>query len=168
MRSEKSFYTRDALQVAPDLVGKFLVRDFGGGKVEKRKITEVEAYKGEEDKASHAHFGRTARNQVMWAEGGVLYVYLVYGMYWLLNIVTGKEGQAEAVLIRGVEGIKGPGKVGQWLLLDKSFYAEDLISSRRIWLEDNSEKVRVKRGFRLGVDYADSWAFKKWRFFRED
>jgi len=168
MRLKKSFYTRDVLEVAPSLVGKFLVRDFGNGRVEKREITEVEAYGGIEDLASHAHFGKTERNQLMWKDGGLVYVYFIYGMYWMFNITTGKKGNPQAVLVRGVEGLNGPGKVGRWLKLDRHFYGEDLTKSKRIWLEDNPEKVRVKRGFRIGVNYAGDSAFKKWRFFRED
>ena len=169
MRLKRSFFTRDSLMVARDLLGCFLVRDFGNKKVERKKITEVEAYGGEEDKASHARFGRTKRNQVMWETPGLVYVYFVYGMYWMFNIVTAKKGKAQAVLIRSLEGIKGPGRVGRWLLVDKSFYGEDLISSKRIWVEKGSipKGAKITRTPRIGVSYAKEWAKKKWRFILE-
>jgi DNA-3-methyladenine glycosylase len=166
MRLEKYFFQRDVLEVAPNLIGKYLVRYFGKGKIERRKIIEVEAYKGENDKASHARFGKTPRNKIMWEEGGLIYVYFVYGMYWMLNIVTGKKNNPQAVLIRGVEGINGPGKLGKWISLDKTFYGEDLGKSRRIWVEDLSDNktCKIKTAERVGVSYAGSWAKKKWRF----
>lgn len=170
MKLGRNFYQRDVLEVAPFLLGKFLVRKFEDGKVEKRKIIEVEAYGGEEDLASHARFGKTGRNKIMWEKGGFVYVYFVYGMYWMFNITTGKNGQAQAVLVRSVEGIKGPGRVGRWLSLDKSFYGEDLTKSDRIWLEDgNFEKpLKIKRTPRIGVSYAGEWAKKKWRFILQE
>jgi len=166
MRLKRNFFARDSLVVALSLLGCFLVRDFGDGKVERKKITEVEAYGGEEDKASHARFGRTKRNQIMWETSGLIYVYFVYGMYWMFNVVTGKEGKAQAVLIRSLEGIEGPGRVGRWMLLDKSFYGEDLISSKRIWVEKGSipEDTKITTASRIGVSYAKEWANKKWRF----
>jgi DNA-3-methyladenine glycosylase len=166
MRLKRSFFARDSIVVARDLLGCFLVRDFGNKKVERKKITEVEAYGGEEDKASHARFGRTKRNQVMWETPGLVYVYFVYGMYWMFNIVTAKKGKAQAVLIRSLEGMKGPGRVGRWLLVDKSFYGEDLISSKRIWIEKGSipKGAKITKTSRIGVSYAKEWAKKKWRF----
>jgi len=140
--------------------------------MEKHIITEVEAYRGQEDQASHARFGKTERNRVMFDRGGLVYVYLVYGMYWMLNIVTGEKEKPQAILIRGIEGINGPGKVGKYLKLDKSFYKEDLIKSKRIWIENdeknkNKEKIRkgrIVRKKRIGIDYAGKWVKKKWRF----
>ena len=166
MRLVRNFYQRDVLEVAPDLLGKFLVRKFEDGKAKRRKITEVEAYGGEEDLASHARFGKTIRNRIMWEKGGLVYVYFVYGMYWMLNITTGKSGVPQAVLIRSAEGIEGPGRLGRWLSLDKSFYGEDLTKSDRIWLEDGKieESFKIKRMPRVGVSYAGKWAKKKWRF----
>ncbi len=125
-RLTKSFYQRDVLQVAPDLLGKVIVRKFDNQSTQKFKITEVEAYRGMEDLACHASKGRTARTEVMFCEGGLVYVYLIYGMYWMLNIVTGIENEPTAVLIRGVENISGPGRVGKVLQLNKSFYGENL------------------------------------------
>lgn len=163
-RLPDSFFRRDVLLVAPSLLGKLLVRQFENGHIERFRITEVEAYRGTEDRACHASKGRTPRTEVMFQEGGKVYVYLIYGMYWMLNIVTGNEGDASAVLIRGIEGISGPGRVGRKLLLDKSFYGENLITSERIWIEDAPPVSEFKTSKRIGVDYAGDWAEKMWRY----
>ena len=164
-RLNKSFFERDVLKVAPDLLGKTLVRVFDNNTILKLRITEVEAYRGEEDLACHACRGRTARTEVMYHKGGVIYVYLVYGMYWMLNFVTGNANHPQAVLIRGLEGINGPGKITKKLQIDKSFYGENLTSSKRIWVEDSGEQVKYLTDTRIGVDYAgEYWANKKWRF----
>jgi len=160
-----SFFQRDVLEVAPELLGKKLIRKFEDGSINQFTITEVEAYRGMEDRACHASKGRTARTEVMFHAGGVVYVYLIYGMYWLLNIVTGKEGDASAVLIRGLQGISGPGRVGRALRLDKSFYGEDLITSDRIWIEDSDLKPEFITTPRIGINYAgEPWVSKPWRF----
>jgi DNA-3-methyladenine glycosylase len=190
MRLTRAFFERDVLEVAPELVGKMLVsRQFNnspgltgvkppsltlreGNSEERAMITEVEAYRGEEDLASHARFGRTKRNAVMYEQGGLMYVYLVYGLHWMLNIVTGKVGEPQAVLIRGVKGesLNGPGKVGKWLNLDKSFYGEDVTQSERIWVEDADNfqfsffNFQIQQTSRVGVEYAGEWAKKKWRW----
>ncbi|MEA3446139.1 MAG: DNA-3-methyladenine glycosylase [Bacteroidota bacterium] len=161
-----SFFRRDVLEVAPELIGKILVRKFDNGKIIRYKITETEAYKGEEDLACHASKGRTKRTEVMYHEGGLVYVYLIYGMYWMLNFITGKTDNAQAVLIRGIEGFNGPGKLTKALHIDKSFYGEELIRSDRIWIEDNQHKEKIKTGKRIGIDYAGNlWANKLWRFY---
>ncbi len=130
------------------------LENFDDGKIEKRKITEVEAYGGEEDLASHARSGKTLRNRIMWERGGLVYVYFVYGMYWMFNITTGQKGKPQAVLIRSVEGVEGPGRLGRWLALDKSFYGEDLVKSDRIWLEDGeSNNFKIEKLEREGVSY---------------
>jgi len=170
MKLKRGFFIRDVLKVAPELLGKHLVRKYEDGLVERKLITEVEAYRGEEDMAAHARFGKTERNIVMYEKGGYVYVYLIYGKYWMLNIVTGGSGHPQAVLIRGVEGITGPGRVGKWLKLNKSFYGEDLTKNNKLWLEDGVQ-IRsrdIKRMERVGVDYAGVWAKKKWRFFIEN
>ena len=109
MRLIRSFFDRDVLQVAPELIGKTLVRKKKDS-LAYYNITEVEAYRGIEDEASHARFGKTSRNHIMYAYGGLVYVYLIYGMYWMLNFVTGPEDQPQAILIRGLAGLAGPGK----------------------------------------------------------
>lgn len=160
-----SFFKREVTKIAPELLGKILVRKFKDGRVRKFLITETEAYRGRDDKACHAHKGLTKRTEVMFREGGLVYVYLIYGMYWLLNIVTGNENDASAVLIRGVQNISGPGRVGKVLQLDKTFYGEDLSTSKRIWIEDSTINTEFKAVPRVGIDYAgEPWISKPWRF----
>jgi DNA-3-methyladenine glycosylase len=163
---ERCFFTRDVLQVAPDLIGKTLVIKSGDGIVKRFIITETEAYRGSEDKACHASKGKTARTEIMYREGGRIYVYLVYGMYWMLNFVTGEEEKPQAALIRGIEGFNGPGKLTKTLRIDGSFYGEDLTTSDRIWVEDTGYKPDFKTGPRIGIDYAgDTWINKPWRYY---
>jgi DNA-3-methyladenine glycosylase len=130
------------------------------------KVTEAEAYRGIEDRACHAFKGKTPRTEVMFNEGGRLYIYLIYGMYWMLNIVTGEENNPQAILVRGVETLNGPGKLTKAFGIDKSFYGEDLITSERIWFEDSGIKPAVKTSPRIGIDYAgEYWASRPWRFY---
>jgi DNA-3-methyladenine glycosylase len=164
-RLSPDFFLRDVLEVAPELIGKLLVRRHEDGRVERYKITETEAYRGTEDLACHASKGRTPRSEVMFQEGGKVYVYLIYGQYWLLNLVTGFEGDASAVLIRGIEGFPGPGRVGRILQLDRSFYGESLIDSTRLWVEDGELVPEIRTSKRIGIDYAGEWAYKLWRFY---
>ena len=166
IRLHRNFFTRDVLEVAPDLLGKILVRQFEDDTISRWIITETEAYNGEEDKACHASKGRTARTEVMYWEGGYIYVYFIYGMYWLLNIVTGEKDQPQAVLIRGLNAINGPGRIGKQLNLDQSFYEEDLNTSKRLWLEEPTQNTYAyTSSARIGIDYApDEWRLKPWRF----
>lgn len=161
---DNDFFSGDALDVAPLLVGKIVVRRFDDGSLQRYRITETEAYRGEEDLACHASKGRTARTEVMYHRGGKVYVYLIYGIYWMLNFVTSQENYPAAVLIRSLEGIGGPGRVGKALQLNRSFYGEDLTLSNRIWVEDDGFKPVIVANARIGVDYAGEWALKKWRF----
>ena len=158
------FFKRDVLDVAPDLLGKYIVRKYDDGRIERFRITEVEAYRGEEDKACHASKGRTKRTEVMYHEGGKIYVYLIYGMYWLLNLVTGNENEPQAVLIRGVEGISGPGKLGRKLQLSADFYGESLPSEKIRMESDGKPQPPYIVTPRIGVEYAEEWADKPWRF----
>ena len=131
-------------------------------------LTEVEAYRGAEDLACHASKGRTPRTDIMFQEGGRIYVYLIYGMYWMLNFVTEKEGVPQAVLIRGIEGIEGPGKLTKALNIDKSFYGENMFTSDRLWIEDGMVDVKYKTTPRIGIDYAgEIWKNKPWRYILE-
>ncbi|WP_321369294.1 DNA-3-methyladenine glycosylase [uncultured Draconibacterium sp.] len=164
-RIPNSFFQRDVTEVAPDLLGKILVRHYEDGRIEKFRITETEAYRGGDDKACHANKGLTARTKVMFDEGGLIYVYLIYGMYWMLNFVTGKPGDSSAVLIRGIEGLSGPGRVGKALQLDKSFYGENLATSERLWIENATVKPQFTTAPRVGINYAgEPWISKPWRF----
>ncbi len=152
------------LIVAPDLLGKNLVisRDCIP---ESYKITEVEAYRGEEDQASHARFGKTARNSIMYDQGGLLYVYLIYGIHWMLNIVTGSAGNPQAILVRGLKNLSGPGVLTRRLGIDKSYHGQDLVTSGQIWIEDSDEKPLVIQKPRVGINYAgEPWLSHEWRF----
>ena len=165
-RLSPDFFLRDVLDVAPALIGKLLVRQFDDGRIERYRIVETEAYRGTEDLACHASKGRTPRTEVMFQEGGKVYVYLIYGMYWLLNLVTGNEGDPSAVLIRGIEGFSGPGRLGRELQLDKSFYGENLSTSSRIWVEDAEPVAEIKTSKRIGIGYSgEEWENKLWRFY---
>ena len=167
MKLKRDFFTRDVLTVAPELLGKMLVFKAEENFLRYR-ITETEAYRGVEDLACHACKGRTARTEAMFHTGGVLYVYLIYGMYWMLNVVTGCENDPQAVLIRGLEGLYGPGRLTRALQINKSFYDEDLTVSSRIWIEDDGFNPLCQTGTRIGVDYAGEWKDKLWRFFVND
>lgn len=160
------FFNRPTLRVARELLGKYLVRKIGAREVV-RKITEVEAYIGFRDKASHASRGRTPRNGVMFEKAGVWYVYFTYGMHWMLNIVTEREGYPAAVLIRGVERIGGPAKVTKFFKIGKSFNSKAAGRRTGLWIEDSGVKIRpnaISRSKRVGVDYAGSSRHKLWRF----
>lgn len=162
---EIDFYRQDAVTVAEKLLGKVLVRKWDDGTESRYVVSETEAYLGAEDLACHASKGRTPRTEIMYAEGGKVYVYLIYGMYWMLNVVTGDENHPQAVLIRGLDDVNGSGKVGRFLKIDKSFYGVDLCSSTRIWLEDSIESVNFVTAPRVGIDYAgEVWKNKPWRF----
>jgi len=164
-RLNSDFYSRDVLVVASELVGKVLVRCSDNQSVERFIIVEVEAYRGTEDLACHASKGRTSRTEVMYHQGGLVYVYLIYGMYWMLNIVAGEPNSPQAVLIRGLEGCYGPGRLAKRLSIGKDFYGEDLVKSPRLWVEESNRKFEIKTAPRIGVDYAGEWASKPWRFF---
>ena len=164
-RLEIGFYKQDAVTVAEKLLGKILVRRWNDGIESRYRITETEAYFGEVDKACHASKGRTPRTEIMFAEGGKVYVYLIYGMYWMLNVVTGNENHPQAVLIRGIDTIIGSGKVGRELKIDKTFYGENLVTSSKIWIEDAKEIYDFQTAPRVGIDYAgEEWKSKPWRF----
>jgi DNA-3-methyladenine glycosylase len=165
MKLPESFFTRDVLEVAPDLIGKVLVRRFENGDIQKFIITETEAYRGEEDLACHASKGRTPRTETMYLNGGCYYVYLIYGMYWMLNVVASVKNNPQAVLIRGIEGYNGPGKLTKKLLIDKSFDKVKVLESNQLWIEDSAKKFKYKTSTRIGIDYAgEIWKNKPWRF----
>lgn len=162
----RDFYLRDVLNVAPELPGKNLAIKLPDGSVGRYRITEVEAYRGSEDRACHAFKGRTTRTEIMYHEGGRLYMYLIYGMYWMLNVVTAEKDFPQAVLIRGIENFSGPGKLTKSLGIDKSYYGEDISTTERIWFEDAGLTPVISTGPRIGINYAgENWKSKPWRFF---
>ena len=131
-------------------------------------ITEVEAYVGPRDLASHASRGKTPRTEVMFGKSGFWYVYLIYGMHHCLNIVTGKEGYPAAVLIRSVKGTIGPGRVCKFFRVDQEFNKKIASKKAGLWIEDHGVQInsrQIKKGKRIGVEYAGKWKDKLWRFF---
>lgn len=192
MRLGTEFYRRtDSLKIARELLGKRLVVPVDGARVS-GLIVETEAYMGPLDKGAHSYNNRrTNRTEVMFHEGGLAYVYFIYGMYYQFNVVVNREGVPHAVLVRAVEpeeGIEvmrdrrgaakrdtelasGPGKLCVAFGIDRSLNGEDLVASERVWLEDAGRRVRprdIMSGPRVGIDYAEEFAAKPWRFWIKD
>lgn len=164
-RLDRSYYLKDVLDVAPGLLGKQLVRAGDCGRLDRYTITETEAYRGGEDLACHASKGRTPRTEIMFSPGGYVYMYLIYGMYWMLNVVTAGKDVPQAVLVRGLQEASGPGRLTRLVGLNRDFYGEDLVTSGRLWIEDTGVQARFTTGPRIGVDYAGvPWKDKPWRF----
>ncbi len=158
------FFRRDRLVVAPELVGKLLVCRTEKGIVRQR-ITETEAYGTEEDTACHAHRGRTPRNEVLYMEGGIVYVYLCYGVHWLLNVITGEEESPQGVLIRACEGSPGPGRLTKAAGINGSFNRLYYSEESGIWFEDDGFKCGVITDKRVGIGYASQEdQDRHWRF----
>lgn len=189
MRIERKFYMRDAVAVGKDILGKIIVKKIADGRIMSGRITEVEAYMGITDKASHSYGGRrTKRTEVMYKEGGYSYVFLIYGMYECFNVTVGREGDPQAVLIRGVEPLEnknfmwekrkvkkekdisnGPGKLTKALGITKEDNGADLVASENLWLEDDGYKVKdIVETTRIGIDYAEEDILKPWRFYIKD
>lgn len=190
MRLNRKFFGEPTIIVARHLLGKHLVRRIGK-KIVRARITETEAYCGRRDLACHASKGLTERTKVMFGPPGHAYVYLIYGMYHCLNIVTEKEGYPAAVLIRGCELVndlprselsnlkvvaephskvllRGPGILCRELMIDKKLNGADLSKSKELWIEDRGDKApkrKIKRGKRINVDYAGKWKDELWRFY---
>ena len=140
-------------------------------------ITEVEAYRGKHDLASHASKGRTARTEIMYGQPGRAYIYMVYGMYFMLNVVTEEKGFPAAVLIRGAQivgnnnycslHLDGPGKLTKFLHIDKSLNGHDLTTGKKMWIEfghQMSKKYKIQKSPRMGIDYARHCKEWKWNF----
>lgn len=163
---DKSYFKNsDTIFLAQDLLGKILVRKINDEIIFCGRITETEAYHGEMDKACHARNGKTKRNEVMYSEGGVWYVYLCYGIHWLLNIVTGEADFPAAVLIRGVHNINGPGRVTKHLQVDNHLYGKSSTFETGLWIEDDGFKPsKIEITPRVGIDYAGDSASNLWRF----
>ena len=174
----REFYDRSTLKVAKDLLGKVLVKQTPG-RIFQTKIVDVEAYVGPQDKACHASKGRTKRTEIMFGPAGFTYVYLIYGMYHCLNIVTEQEDYPAAILIRGLEilenknpqaiptRIDGPGRVCRFLEIDRTHNGLDATLGTNLWIEDHGLAIPRKHTQalpRIGVDYAGEWAKKLWRF----
>lgn len=187
---DKAFYLRnDVVQIGQELLGTVLNTRIGN-KITSGTIVETEAYCGSIDRASHAYPSRlTNRNKIMFEEGGKAYVYLIYGIHYLFNIVTNQSNMADAILIRAIEPVagldtmmqrrrknsmkrltSGPGILSEAMGIDKSFYGEDL-TGNRVWLEyapENPEKIQIIKTTRIGVDYAGDDAKLPWRFYIKD
>ena len=163
MRLQEEFFHRPCLDVAKDLVGKVLVHSTPDG-VLRLRISETEAYCGEEDTACHAHKGRTKRTEVLYARAGTIYIYLCYGMHWLLNIVTGEEEQPEAVLIRACVDAPGPGRLTKTLGITGALN-RDTVMGETLWVEDDGFTCQVTTGKRVGIGYASQEDQDRlWRF----
>ena len=150
---QKEYFSAPATELAPKLLGKYLCRKIED-KIVKYRISETECYFGEEDSACHAHKGRTARTDIMYKQGGNAYVYLCYGIHNLLNITTGEEGHPEAVLIRGVGNIIGPGRVTKALSVTRELNTKPLSIESGLWIEDDGAEVIYRTDKRVGIDYA--------------
>lgn len=171
-RLPSAWFHRDAVTVARELLGCALVHRKRAG-----MIVETEAYLGPDDLASHARFGPTARTSVMFGPGGVSYVYLCYGIHQMFNIVSGREGEGQAVLIRAVAPLvglpddpsvgRGPGKVTKALLLDRSHDRQDLAKGQ-LYVAAYATPPAIAEGPRVGVDYAGAWAKRPLRFWWQD
>ena len=190
MKLPREFYTRpNVLAVARDLLGKLLVVPDKKGNRVSGKIVEVEAYRGPQDRAAHSFGGRrTKRTETMYRIGGTAYVFFVYGMYYQFNVVTNVADTPHAVLIRAVEPVEGielmrkrregqpdhnltngPGKLCIALGIDRGLDAADLLGEN-VWLEEGEKisRSRIASGPRIGIDYAEGWVDKPWRFWLRD
>lgn len=160
-----NFYHRECLKVARDLVGKVLVRQTPNGSLRLR-ISETEAYCGEADTACHAHKGRTKRTEVLYADAGTVYVYLCYGIHWLLNVVTGNENDPQAVLIRACVDASGPGKLTKALGITGDLNCKQIFGADGLWIEDDGFRCSIITDKRVGIGYAAQedqdrlWRFK--------
>lgn len=153
------FYHRPCLEVARDLVGKVLV--YNGNRL---RISETEAYCGESDTACHASRGRTKRTEVLYMDAGTVYVYLCYGVHWLLNIVTGEEEQPEAVLIRACVDAPGPGRLTKALGITGQLNRTSVLDGN-LWIEDDGFSCGIRLEKRVGIGYASQKDQEKlWRF----
>jgi len=175
MIARRDFYNRNAVQVAKELLGCFLVREYKG-KITRAMIMETEAYRGEYDLASHASKGKTARTEIMYGVPGHAYIYMIYGMYFMLNVVTEEKDFPAAVLVRGIKilepgsrskvKIGGPGKLTRHLHINKALNGHDLAMGRKLWIERprNKKRLKISKSPRVGIDYARHCKEWKWNF----
>ena len=162
----RSFYDRDTIVVARELLGKYLVHGERVG-----RIVETEAYLGPHDLAAHSACGRTKRNEIMYGPPGFAYVYMIYGMYFCMNVVTQREGHASAVLLRALEPVAklagkttGPGLLCKAMKIDRRLNGHDLLSDD-FYIADGDTPPRIVKRPRVGVDYAGHWARRHLRFY---
>ena len=182
MKIRRPFYDQDTLEVARQLLGKYLVRRHPEG-IAVGRIVETEAYVGPEDKACHAARGRTARTEVMFGAPGHAYVYFIYGFHYMLNIVTEREGFPAAVLIRAVEPVRGiplmkrrretnepralasgPGKLCQAFAIDRTLNGSDMCGNTLYVRDAGEPAAKIIATPRIGVNYAGEWKNKRFRF----
>ncbi|MBQ8781394.1 MAG: DNA-3-methyladenine glycosylase [Oscillospiraceae bacterium] len=160
------FFHRDCLKVSPELVGKIIARRDEDGNIIRLRITETEAYRGEEDTACHASKGRTKRTELLYGDAGVIYVYLCYGMHWLMNVITGEKEQPQGVLFRACEVYDGPAKLTKHLGINGGFNGQPLYGNDTVWIEDDGYKPDIITLPRVGINYATPeyrdilWRFK--------
>ena len=160
---DRSYYARPATELAPDMLGKLLCRRFPDG-VRRYRVTETEIYYGMEDTACHAHRCPTGRARIMFESGGLAYVHRCH-MFNLLTIVTGHEGHPEGVLVRGVDGFDGPGRVGRELGLELSMYGSEMSPDGVLWMEDDGCRPGYTAFLRIGIGYAsEEDRARPWRF----
>lgn len=155
-----AFFHRPCLVVAEELVGKLLVHNGTA-----LRISETEAYCGEADTACHAHKGRTKRTEVMYGEAGTAYVYLCYGIHWLLNVVTGEKDQPEAVLIRACVEAPGPGRLTKKLGITGAWNGKSITDTGELWIGDDGFSCEIATDRRVGIGYAsEEDQARLWRF----
>lgn len=184
MIKAKSFYLQDGLTLAKKLIGKYLVRKLNGHEL-KGKIVETEAYMGINDKGSHTYGGkRTERTKILYAEGGLVYVYRIYGIYFCLNVVANHKSIPQAVFIRALEPIdeiatmkqnrnktdlknltNGPSKLCQALKIDNTLYGYDLRKGGKLYLENGERIKNISSSPRINIDYAEEDKDNLWRFY---
>ena len=165
-RLDYNFFARDCLEVAPELVGKIIAHS-DGNEVIRLRISETEAYRGVEDSACHAYKGKTARSSMLWEAPGTIYIYLCYGVHWMLNVITGSIGIPQGVLIRACEGYEGPGKLTKKLGIDKTLNGGSFLGEK-LWIEDDGLHPEVKAAKRIGIAYASQADQDRlWRFVME-
>ena len=161
MRLPYEFYHRPCLEVAPELVGKVLVH-----RGQRLRISETEAYCGVADTACHAHKGRTKRTEVLYADAGTIYVYLCYGVHWLLNVITGDVDDPQGVLIRACVEAEGPGRLTKKLGITGAQNRKSAVDFEELWIEDDGFRCEIALDKRVGIGYAAQedqdrlWRFK--------
>jgi DNA-3-methyladenine glycosylase len=159
-----TFFRRPAASVAREMIGATIAREGDQG-IRRFTILETEAYEGIHDLASHSSKGRTARTEVMFGPAGRFYIYRIYGLHWMLNVVTGQIDEGEAILIRGVQGICGPGRVAAALQISSELQGRPATRYSGLWFECHNAPIKIQTTARIGVDYAGPiWAAKKLRF----